>query len=431
LTGETRRAGGRSRTAALNTQSHQVEKVNPVNQVKQVSQANQVNQAKAVAVQLHEKASDDEDDADSFFGQDSKDSTEETTKGEADEVDDADEGDVSFVQLNRGRSSSFLTRELAPEKKVENALALLQTSGRHIGSLALSALAERARGNPFKKVKELVSKLMERLLEESEAEVSKKSYCDKSLGEVGNTERSQFEEVQDISTSIQKDQASRDALVVSIDKLTKGLAANKAAQDTATTERKESKAENMAAIALANAGLKGTNEALNTIRKYYADAAGAALLQLPVTEVSNSESNLGFKGSYKGAQDSAGAIVGLLETLVSDFEDQTRTTEASEVSQQRAFVELMQVSVADSAGKKEGKSLDEEDLTTTKIRIESSFDKLRANTKLLDEAFKLHESLKPTCVDTGMSYAQRVQKRNEEIAALEKAKRELTPDARR
>jgi len=52
-------------------------------------------------------------------------------------------------------------------------------------------------------------------------------------------------------------------------------------------------------------------------------------------------------------------------------------------------------------------------------------DNLEIHQKMLDDALKELEDLKPACVDTGMSYADRVAKREEEIDALKKAMCEL------
>jgi len=52
---------------------------------------------------------------------------------------------------------------------------------------------------------------------------------------------------------------------------------------------------------------------------------------------------------------------------------------------------------------------------------------LKAATKLLDSALKNIEDLKPVCIDTGMSYAERVQKREDEIQALKDALEALKP----
>jgi len=46
---------------------------------------------------------------------------------------------------------------------------------------------------------------------------------------------------------------------------------------------------------------------------------------------------------------------------------------------------------------------------------------LKTASKRLDAALKTIEDLAPTCIDTGMSFKERTQKRQEEMKALEKA----------
>jgi len=45
----------------------------------------------------------------------------------------------------------------------------------------------------------------------------------------------------------------------------------------------------------------------------------------------------------------------------------------------------------------------------------------------LDAAMKYYEQLKPSCVDAGLSYEDRVAKRNEEVQSLKEALKILTP----
>merc|ERR1719330_361394 len=97
----------------------------------------------------------------------------------------------------------------------------------------------------------------------------------------------------------------------------------------------------------------------------------------------------------------------MLEVIKTDFERTIRVTEDSEASDHRDFVEFDRTARTDISGKETKKRQDEEDLGTAQ--------------SLLDGALKVLEGLKPTCIDTGMSYADRVAKREEEIAALKKA----------
>jgi len=62
--------------------------------------------------------------------------------------------------------------------------------------------------------------------------------------------------------------------------------------------------------------------------------------------------------------------------------------------------------------------LDSLDLETTNSLIKTKFEDLQTAMDLLDKALQELEELKPTCIDTGMSYAERVAKREEEMKAL-------------
>jgi len=60
-------------------------------------------------------------------------------------------------------------------------------------------------------------------------------------------------------------------------------------------------------------------------------------------------------------------------------------------------------------------------LKRTLTNLKTKTDDLRTAMDLLDSALRTLEDLKPTCIDTGMSYSERVAKREEEMKALTKA----------
>ena len=129
----------------------------------------------------------------------------------------------------------------------------------------------------------------------------------------------------------------------------------------------------------------------------------------------------GFEGAYKGKQSGSKAIIGLLEVIKSDFERTVRTTEASEKKSQAEFVLADRDLRSDTGGKETKEELDKQDHKTTLSTIESKFADLQTNMDLVDKANAELEELKPVCIDTGMSYTERVEKREEEIAALNNA----------
>merc|ERR1719181_1866231 len=105
------------------------------------------------------------------------------------------------------------------------------------------------------------------------------------------------------------------------------------------------------------------------------------------------------------------AVFALLETIQTDFDRTIRTTEAEEAKAHRAFVEISQVSKQTIGSKTTKKELDEQDLKSTETAIKEGMSQLEDTQDLLDAAIKELEELKPTCIDTGMSYKDRVKKR--------------------
>jgi len=288
--------------------------------------------------------------------------------------------------------------------------------------MSLAALVSKVAADPFKKVKGLIQKLIERLLAESQAEATKKGFCDTELGKAEHDRDARYQEAMDLNSELMGLEAKRDALSAEIDELTTDIKDESFALASATDDRKEEKKENLETIKTAKEGFEAVNEALTILKTFYKQAAKAALVQVkasPLAEVA--DANVAPEGSYKGSQDSSKAIFALLETISSDFDRTIRKTTEAEDKAHRMYVDYMQTAESSIAGKTTKKTLDEADLKTTNDSIASKMDDLQTCTDLLDKALQELEKLKPVCIDTGMSYAERVKKREEEIDALKSA----------
>jgi hypothetical protein len=55
------------------------------------------------------------------------------------------------------------------------------------------------------------------------------------------------------------------------------------------------------------------------------------------------------------------------------------------------------------------------------IRFQEAQADLKTTKEQLDKALEYYEKLKPTCVDSGISYEERVKRREEEIVSLQEA----------
>ena len=111
----------------------------------------------------------------------------------------------------------------------------------------------------------------------------------------------------------------------------------------------------------------------------------------------------------------------MLDVIVSDFERTVRVVTESEKVAHAEFVEFDRATKTSIMAKDTGKTQAEQDLKETDQLITENMESMAQHQKLLDDALKELEELKPTCVDTGMSYEERVAKREEEIDALKSA----------
>jgi len=326
---------------------------------------------------------------------------------------------ISLLQEFSSNSKSSLRGVLSLEARRNSAVDLLKQAGQRIGSMALMSLSARASADPFKKVKGLIQRLIERLLEESKAEATKKGFCDTELGKAEKDRDYRFSDAKDLSADLMKLEAKKAELSAEIESLTKDVKIEKQGLKEATEDRKTEKEANMHTVTVSKEGYEACKDALQILKAFYKQAAKASFVQ--ASPVDEDTSGPGFTGNYKGQQGRSHAIIGLLETIISDFERTDRKTEESEHAAQREFVDYDQTAKSSIAGKLTKKELDSLDLETTISLIKTKMEDLQTAMDLCDKALQELEELKPTCIDTGMSYAERVAKREEEMKALQSA----------
>jgi chromosome segregation ATPase len=326
---------------------------------------------------------------------------------------------ISLLQEFSSNSKGSLRGVLSLEARRNSAVDLLKQEGQRIGSMALMSLSARASADPFKKVKGLIQRLIERLLAESKAEATKKGFCDTELGKAEKDRDYRFSDAKDLSADLMKLEAKKAELSAEIESLTKDVKIEKQALKDATEDRKTEKEANMHTVTVSKEGYEACKDALQILKAFYKQAAKASFVQ--ASPVDEDTSGPGFTGNYKGQQGRSHAIIALLETIISDFERTDRKTEESEHAAQREFVDFDQTAKSSIAGKLTKKELDSLDLETTISLIKTKMEDLQTAMDLCDKALQELEELKPTCIDTGMSYAERVAKREEEMEALKKA----------
>jgi chromosome segregation ATPase len=323
---------------------------------------------------------------------------------------------------------SFLQAHTTSQRMKEVVIANLRRASAELKSDMLSSMADKVAKDPFVKIKKLIQGLIESLLEQSKNEATKKGMCDTELGKARSERKTQLASVNKLDADIASLTASKNSLTQEIGDLEVDIESLDKALKEAVELRGEEKAENETTLKQAKEGAEAVGEALVTLKDFYGKAAKASFIQVHASPVDEDTEGAGFDSAYKGDQDSSKAILGLLEVIKSDFERTTSKTEAAEAEAHANFIKFDRASKADIAGKTKKKLLDTQDLATTKSAIDTGMEDLKTAQNLVDAQLKVIEDLKPTCIDTGMSYSERVAKREAEIGALQTALCQLDPD---
>jgi len=311
------------------------------------------------------------------------------------------------------QTSSFAQLRSNLATQAQNRVAVfLQARSKALNSRVLATLAARVSDDPFSKVKKMIKELIVRLMEEANEEAEHKGWCDTELSTNEQTRKEKTEAVETLHAEIDMLEASIAKLTEDITDLTKAVAELDAAMAKATKLRQEEKATNTETISDSEAAQTAVAQALTVLKEFYAKAGEAtAFVQEP--EI--------FDKPYTGMGAEGGGVVGMLEVIESDFARLESDTKASEATAQKEYDEFMTDSKVDKSAKnsdiehKTAKKQDEEQALTT------NNEDLEGTQKELDAALAYFDKLKPSCVDSGVSYEDRVARRKEEIESLQEA----------
>merc|ERR1719159_1047649 len=222
----------------------------------------------------------------------------------------------------------------------------LKTQAEKIHSRVLNALAVRVNSDPFKKVKKMIKDLIVKLMEEANAEVEHKGFCDKELSTNEQTRKEKTEAVLMLTVEIDELTASVASLTEEITELTKAVAELDSAVAEATEVRTAEKEKNTVTIADAQAAQTAVANALGVLNEFYAKAAEATSLVQK-----SAEPEIFSDEPYKGMGGESGGVVGMIEVIQSDFARLESETSAAEAEAAKEYSEFMADSKADKEAK--------------------------------------------------------------------------------
>jgi len=270
---------------------------------------------------------------------------------------------------------------------------------------ALSQLASAARSDPFGKVRGLIENMIDRLAKEAAEEADGKAFCDTEIS------KSRAKQA-DLSAKLDMHGARIEKATAGIAELkaqTKGLTEQMAEMDASQAEATKVRQEENEVYVKASADYKDSTDAvanaIQVLQAYYSQ--GSFIQQAPEF------------GS--GKTDIAGTIVSMLEVAESDFTRLLAEADASESAAKTAHEKLAhENAVARAANEQEVKG-NEDEVKALEMSLLNYKEDKSASSKELDAVMDYLEKLKPQCESKVMSYAERKNRREEEIAGLKEA----------
>jgi len=337
--------------------------------------------------------------------------------------EDDDYSDIVFTQ------TQAVVRKMQLDQPHQDPLrnkviSLLKSKGAKMNSAVLSVMAMKLAADPFAKVKTLIQQLIERLVREKTDEATQKGWCDTELAKAEHDRWYRHTDTESLSSNVGVLEARKASLETKASELKQSIKdLNKALTD-ASNIRSDEKSDNKATLTNASEGLEALKQAITVLKDFYRKSSRAktSLLQKgaasPVDQDFSGEKHL---GAYKGNQAQAEGILGMLATIQNDFEKTIKETTAAENQAHRDFVKFSRESKASISSQTRGLEQTENDLAKTNADLVSDLNSLKDNQKLLDSSLKTLETLRPACIDTGMTWDEKVARRTAEIDALKNA----------
>merc|ERR1740117_356045 len=242
------------------------------------------------------------------------------------------------------------------------------------------------------KVKKMIRDMIVRLNEEANSESTHKGFCDKELATNKHTRLQKTSSVQTLSAEIDQlsstiakageDISELSGAIVDLDK---GIAAQ-------TDIRTKDKAENA---------------------EYDKAADATSFLQVP----------------YNGMAGESGGVVAMLEVIQGDFARVESETKIAEASAQRTYDAFVSTSREDKAAKQASLTHTTSKKEDAQANLLATRNDLEGTQVELTAALATFDKLKPSCVDSGVSFEDRVNRRKEEIESLKEALKIMAGDS--
>jgi len=316
---------------------------------------------------------------------------------------------TSFAQL-RSKASNPLQGQI---------VLFLNQQAQKTGSRLLAEMALQAQANPFGKVKKMIKDLIVKLMEEATSETEHKGWCDTELTTNKQMRDKKTNEVNELNSLIEDLTATIQELTQDIADLTAAVKELDAAMAEETEERTAAKAKNAQTVKDAQGAQAAVEAATAVLKDFYAKSSQATAFAQAKGPADDAPET--FDKPYQGLMAEGGSIVDFLEVILTDFQRLESETAAAEAEEEDSYKNFMFESEKDKALKEGEIKLKSQTKTDKESALSQANTDLKTTQEQLDKALEYYAKLKPTCVDSGITYEERVKRREEEIVSLQEA----------
>jgi chromosome segregation ATPase len=274
-------------------------------------------------------------------------------------------------------------------------------------STQISSAAQTSQGaDVFAKVKGLIEKMIQRLLDDAKAEAGHKAYCDKEMAETEAKKAEHEEDLEHLDSKIKKGEASKAKLTADIAELEAELGQLAQSQKEMDSQRSAEHAAYLEAKTDYEQGVEGVQMAIKVLKEYY---GGSSFVQQP--EVS----------THSAAGGESSGIIGLLEVAESDFSKLLAETEADEKDSQDSYDGQTKANKISKAEKETSAKYKTKELKDTEAELAELGGDKSSEQSELDAVLDYYSSIKKQCVAKPDSYEERKSRREAEINGLKDA----------
>jgi len=290
---------------------------------------------------------------------------------------------------------------------------MLKKMGRQYNSFGLMQIANKAKSDPFIKIRGLIENMISKLEQQAAEEATHDAWCKEENVKSKASRDAKVEKVDKYQARIDKAAATSQMLKQEIAELSAQLKDLALAAAEATKLRTEEKAAFTKASTDYKESAEAVAQAMEVLREYY---GSAALIQMKQPTFNSANS------------DSGNNIISFLEVAQSDFTRLLAESEADEAEAVKAFETFMQDSAVSKATKNAEVKGKTSEVKSLEVAIADTTQDLETSQKELDAVMDYIEKLKPQCESRAMTYEERKSARDTEIAGLKQALQILAGD---